>query len=61
MEGQDFELPAEVASDDDMIRTALAPFFPEVAGAEMRRTVTVAADGQRTQTVQIVKRAGPKG
>jgi hypothetical protein len=51
-DGQDIPLPADIAANDDLIRKALAPFYPDVANAEIRR-----ADGKIT----IIKRAGPKG
>ena len=51
-DGQDIPLPADVAASDDLIRKALAPFYPDVVNAEIRRD---------DKGVTVIKRAGPKG
>lgn len=53
MEAQRFELPDEIAKSDELIRKALAPYFPFVANATITRT--------EGQPIKIVKRAGTKG
>ncbi len=54
--GQTFTLPDEIAGDDERLRNALKPFYPEMANAEIRRETK--DDGL---IVTVVKRAGPKG
>lgn len=56
LEGQDIPLTDEVAATDDRVRAALAPFYPDVANAEIQRK----QEGEQT-IITIVKRAGPKG
>ena len=56
LDGQTIQLPAEIAASDDLIRKALAPFYPNVASAEIRRETK---DG--VTVISIIKRAGPKG
>ena len=56
LEGQTIPLPADIAANDDLIRKALSPYYPDVANAEIRRETQ---DG--AVTISIVKRAGPKG
>ncbi|WP_013334882.1 hypothetical protein [Gloeothece verrucosa] len=48
--GQTINLPDELT--DEQIRAAFAPYYPEIATAELKR------DGQ---TVKVIKRAGTKG
>jgi hypothetical protein len=56
LDGQTIELPDDVAKDDNLIRRALAPFYPAVANAQIRREEK---DGQ-TQ-ITVIKRAEPLG
>ncbi len=56
LEGQDIPLTDEIAATDDRVRAALAPFYPDVANAEIQRK----QEGEQT-IITIVKRAGPKG
>ena len=51
-EGQTIELPDEIAASDELIRKALAPFYPDVANAEIQRG---------DKGITVIKRAGPKG
>ena len=50
------DCPAEIVGDDEKIRSAFTAFYPEMAGAEVKRSVK---DG--VQTIDLVKHAGPKG
>jgi hypothetical protein len=54
--GQTLTLPDDIAGDDERLRNALKPFYPELANAEIRRETK-----DDTLTVTVVKRAGPKG
>jgi len=56
IEGQRIPLPAEIAASDDLIRRALAPFYPDAANAQLSR-----AEQDGVLTVTVVKRAGSKG
>ncbi len=49
-------LPPEIAADDNKVRAALTPYFPEASSAQVKRSVK---DG--VQTIELVKMAGPKG
>ena len=56
IEGQQIELPPDIAINDDAIRRALAPMFPAVANATLTRT-----DGDNgTTRITINKQAGSK-
>lgn len=55
-EGQEMDLPDELASSDDLLITALTPFYPQLAGA----TITRKQEGERL-VVEIAKQAGHKG
>ena len=50
------EVQPEIATDDGTLRGAFAAFYPDYAGAEVKRSVK---DG--VQTIELVKQAGPKG
>ena len=54
--GQEFELPVELAGDDDFIRKFLAPHYPDVANAKIERE----SDNGITTRIKVIKRAGPK-
>ncbi|HWR66096.1 MAG TPA: hypothetical protein VN364_08250 [Bellilinea sp.] len=56
IEGQVIPLPEEIAKDDEGVKRALAPYYPEAANAMITR---VEKDGNIEITV--VKRAGTKG
>lgn len=49
-------LPAGVALDDDSVRAALAPFYPELVSAVVHRKLV----GEK-QVIELTKMAGPKG
>lgn len=57
IEGQILDLPPDIAVNDDAIRRAIAPVFPQVANATFTRT-----DGPDGVTlIKVTKRAGTKG
>jgi len=56
IEGQTIPVPPEIGENDENVKKALAPFFPEAATAMITRTEK---DG--VITVNVVKRAGSKG
>lgn len=57
IEGQTLDLPPEIAVNDDAIRRAFAPVFPQVANATLSRT-----DGPDGVTlIKVTKQAGTKG
>jgi hypothetical protein len=56
IEGQTIPVPEEIGADDESVKRAMAPFYPEVANAMITR---VEKDG--TTTITVVKRAGSKG
>ena len=58
LEGQEIQLPDAIAQNDEQLKQALTPFYPEMANADIRRE-TNSKTGQLT--VSLVKRAGPKG
>jgi hypothetical protein len=53
-EGQEYDLPKEIAADDKLLRDLLVPFAPAVANAKIER-------GKPGEPVKIVKQAGTKG
>lgn len=52
IEGQELELPDTIAGDDKALKEALAPYYPGVANATIKRSAGV---------VEIIKQAGTKG
>jgi hypothetical protein len=56
IEGQTLELDDEIAQDDDLLRAALQPSWPDAKTAQFTRT----KNGD-TLTVQVTKKAGTKG
>lgn len=56
IEGQTIPVPPEIGENDENVKKALAPFFPEAANAMITRTEK---DG--VITVNVVKKAGSKG
>jgi hypothetical protein len=56
IEGQEFELEAELAQDDKMLKTVLQPHYSSVENANITRETK---DGKLTVTV--VKKAQHKG
>lgn len=56
IEGQEFELEAELAQDDKMLKTVLQPHYASVENANITRETK---DGKLT--VSIVKKAQHKG
>jgi hypothetical protein len=57
IEGQEIPVPEEIGATDDAVKRALAPFYPEVAGAMITRVVT----NENTVTLNVIKKAGSKG
>ena len=56
IEGQTIPLPEEIAKDDDGVKRALAPYYPEAANAMITRITK-----DDTVEMTVVKRAGTKG
>lgn len=57
IEGQLLDLPPAIAVNDDAIRRAMAPVFPQIANATLSRT-----DGPDGITIiKVTKQAGTKG
>lgn len=56
IEGQEFELEAELAQDDKLLKTILQPHFASIENANITRDVK-----EGKLTVSIVKRAQHKG
>lgn len=56
IEGQTIPVPEEIGKDDEAVKKALAPFYPQVANAMITRTTK-----DDTITVNVVKKAGTKG
>ena len=56
LEGQEIPLSDEVASTDNNLRSAIAPYFPEIGTAEIVRQ-----EKNGITEIRIVKRAGTKG
>lgn len=57
IEGQELEMPENIARDDAALKDALAPYFPGAANAKFMRSEE--KDG--VITVTVVKQAGTKG
>jgi hypothetical protein len=55
-DGSEFEVADEIARDDQRLREALTPFYPELANAEITRS-----EQEGKLIVTMVKRAGTKG
>jgi hypothetical protein len=56
IEGQTIPVPEEIGANDDAVKRALSPFYPEAANAMITRVTK-----EETVTVTVVKRAGSKG
>ncbi|NJM39383.1 MAG: hypothetical protein HC853_00745 [Anaerolineae bacterium] len=56
IEGKELPIDAEIAADDDSIKTALATAYPEITTAEVTRTTK-----EGVQRITVIKRGGPKG
>jgi hypothetical protein len=56
IEGQNIPVPDEIGANDDAVKRALTPFYPEVANAMITRT-----EANGLTTITVVKRAGSKG
>ncbi|MAT45346.1 MAG: hypothetical protein CL609_23705 [Anaerolineaceae bacterium] len=56
IEGQEIPVPEEIGKDDNAVKSALAPFYPQVANAMITRV-----EKDDTTTITVVKRAGTKG
>jgi len=56
IDGQNFQLPEDIAAKDELLKAALAPFVPWIANAQIERKEQ---DG--AMVVNIVKRADWKG
>ena len=56
IEGQTIPLPEEIAKDDEGVKRALAPYYPEAANAMITRVTK-----DDTVEITVVKRAGTKG
>lgn len=58
IEGQEIPVDADIAQDDNKVRTAMTPFFPGAANSIITRTTDQDAD---IVTVHVQKKAGTKG
>lgn len=56
IDGQQFQLPDEIATTDELLKAALAPFVPWITNAQIDRKEK---DG--AMTVSVIKRADWKG
>jgi len=56
IEGQKIPLPEEIGKDDNLVRQALAPYFPDAAHALISRS-----EKNGETTISVVKKAGSKG
>lgn len=56
LEGQEITLTDEVGATDETIRACIAPFYPEVATADITRE-----EVDSITRIRMVKRAGTKG
>ena len=56
IEGQEIPVPEEIGTNDDAVKKALAPFFPDAANALITRTKK-----DDVTTINVVKKAGSKG
>lgn len=57
IEGQEIEMPEEIAADDGALKSALSPYFPGAANARYTRS----EPKDDVITVTVVKQAGTKG
>jgi hypothetical protein len=57
IEGQTLELPETVAVNDDCLRRAIAPLFPQAANARFERVT----DAEGRTVIKMTKEAGTKG
>src|SRR6266542_1630130 len=55
-DGVEFEIPDEIAEVDRLIREALAPYYADMANADIKRT-----DKNGRTVTEVTKRAGTKG
>jgi hypothetical protein len=55
-EGQEFDMPLEIAKDNKMLIDTMVAYFPGIANAEIKRT----GEGD-AMVVTMIKRAGTKG
>ena len=56
IDGQEFQLPQEIAAKDDLLKAALAPFVPWIANAQIDRK-----EKEGAMVVSVIKRADWKG
>ncbi len=56
IDGQSFDLPADISAKDELLKAALAPFVPWIANAQIDRKEK---DG--AMVVSVIKRADWKG
>ena len=56
-DGQQLDIPDDIASDDEMLKNALAPYVPDIRNAKLNRSTSSAG----LMTVNVVKQAGTKG
>lgn len=57
IEGQEIPLDAAIASDDNLLKTALSPHYPSIKNAQITRETTATGE----MIVSIVKKAEHKG
>ncbi|AFZ28592.1 hypothetical protein Cylst_6373 (plasmid) [Cylindrospermum stagnale PCC 7417] len=56
IEGQEIPIAEEVAANDQILRDAITPFYPEIANAEITRE-----EKNGITQIRMVKKAGTKG
>jgi hypothetical protein len=56
IEGQTIPVPEEIGKDDEAVKRALAPFYPEATNAMLTRVTK-----EETTTITVIKKAGTKG
>lgn len=57
IEGQTLDIPESIAINDDALRKAIAPLFPQVASARFERVT----DPEGRTVIKVTKEAGTKG
>jgi len=59
VEGQEIAVPENIGENDELLTRALAPVYPGIANAQIKRILDK-EDDQHT-IVEVIKRAGTKG
>lgn len=59
VEGQKLSVPEEIGANDELLTRALAPVYPGVANARIKRILD--KDDDQHTLVEVIKQAGTKG